>query len=149
MYSRILVPIDGSATSDCGLTEAINLAKDQKARLRVLHVVDEPFFIYDMAGYGTDIKAAMKEGGAHLVACAKAAALAQGVDAETDVIDAGTLPVADRILDDAKEWDADLIVMGTHGRRGFATRLLGSDAQAVLRGFAAPVLLVKARGAAG
>ena len=149
MYSRILVPIDGSATSDCGLAEAIKLAKDQKARLRVLHVLDEPFFIYDMAGYRPDIKTAMKEGGAHLVACARAAAVAQGVDAETDVIDAGTQPVAERILEDAKEWDADLIVMGTHGRRGFATRLLGSDALAVLRGFAAPVLLVKARGAPG
>lgn len=149
MYSRILVPIDGSATSDCGLTEAIKLAKDQKARLRVLHVVDEPFFIYDMAGYRTDIKGAMKEGGAHLVTCAMAAAVAQGVEAETDVVDAGTQPVAERILEDAKEWGADLIVMGTHGRRGFATRLLGSDALAVLRGFAAPVLLVKARGASG
>ena len=145
MYSRILVPIDGSTTSDCGLTEAIKLAKDQKARLRVLHVVDEPFFMYDMAGYRGDIKDAMKEGGAHLVARAKAAAVAQGLEVETDVIDAGSLPVADRILDDAKDWDADLIVMGTHGRRGFATRLLGSDAQAVLHGFAAPVLLVKAR----
>lgn len=147
MYARILVPIDGSATSDRGLMEAINLAKDQKARLRVLHVIDEPFFIYDMAGYGTDIKGAMREGGAHLVACALAAAVAQGVDAETDVVDAGTQPVAARILEDAKEWGADLIVMGTHGRRGFATRLLGSDAHGVLRGFAAPVLLVKARGA--
>ncbi|MEO8004241.1 MAG: universal stress protein [Betaproteobacteria bacterium] len=149
MYSRILVPIDGSATSDRGLTEAIKLAQDQKARLRVLHVVDEPFFIYDMAGYRSDIKDAMREGGADLVARAEAAAAAQGVEVETEVVDAGSQAVADRILADAKEWEADLIVMGTHGRRGFATRVLGSDAQAVLHGFAAPVLLVKARGAPG
>ena len=91
----------------------------------------------------------MREGGADLVARGKAAAVAQGVEVETDVVDAGSQAVADRILADAKEGQADLIVMGTHGRRGFATRVLGSDAQAVLHGFAAPVLLVKARGAPG
>jgi nucleotide-binding universal stress UspA family protein len=50
--------------------------------------------------------------------------------------------VADLILKEAKKWPADIIVMGTHGRRGVTHMLLGSDAEAVVRSSLVPVLLV-------
>jgi hypothetical protein len=52
--------------------------------------------------------------------------------------------VADKILNEAREWRADIIVMGTHGRRGFGHLVLGSDAEAVLHDAPVPVLLIKA-----
>ena len=52
------------------------------------------------------------------------------------------LRVADRITADAKRWRADLIVIGTHGRRGMQRLLMGSDAEMVVRNTTVPVLLV-------
>jgi len=146
MYDRILVPIDGSPTSNRGLAEAINLAKDQKAKLRLLHVVDESFLMFDMygTGYWGEVIRTLREGGEQLVAQARNLATGQGVEVESGMVDTMSQRVADKILHDAREWRADLIVMGTHGRRGFTHLVLGSDAEAVLHGTTVPVLLVKA-----
>jgi nucleotide-binding universal stress UspA family protein len=51
--------------------------------------------------------------------------------------------IADVILNEARKWRADLLVMGTHGRRGFSHLLLGSTAEGVVRASAKPVLLVR------
>jgi nucleotide-binding universal stress UspA family protein len=146
MYGRILVPIDGSPTSSRGLAEAIKLAKDQKARLKLLHVVDESFLMYDMYGtaYWGEVIRTLREGGEQLVAQARNLAMGQGVEVESGMVDTMSLRVADKILQEAREWQADLIVMGTHGRRGFTHLVLGSDAEAVLHGTPVPVLLIKA-----
>ena len=146
MYARILVPIDGSPTSSRGLAEAIKLAKDQKAKLKLLHVVDESFLMYDMYGtaYWGDVIRTLRDGGEQLVAEARKQAAGQGVEVESGMADTMSLRVADKILQEAREWQADLIVMGTHGRRGFTHLVLGSDAEAVLHGTSVPVLLIKA-----
>lgn len=65
-----------------------------------------------------------------------------GVKAEPALAEGRGRLVSDVILDDAKKWRADLIVMGTHGHRGFKRLLLGSDAERVLRDAPVPVLLV-------
>jgi nucleotide-binding universal stress UspA family protein len=54
---------------------------------------------------------------------------------------------ADLILEQAKDWHADMIVMGTHGRRGIFRLAMGSDAEQVVRGAGIPVLLVKGQAA--
>jgi nucleotide-binding universal stress UspA family protein len=56
--------------------------------------------------------------------------------------------IADVIVERAKRWRSDLIVMGTHGRRGVSRMLMGSDAELVVRNASAPVLLVRAGGRA-
>ena len=50
MYKQILCPVDGSSTSNCGMIEAIRLAKNQNAKLRFLHVIDNHFPILDNQG---------------------------------------------------------------------------------------------------
>ena len=146
MYARILAPIDGSSTSNRGLMEAINLAKDQKAKVRLLHVVDESFLVFDAYGMVSwdNVTQALREGGERLLAEAKSLAARNGVDHEGAMVETLQQRVADKILNEAREWRADIIVMGTHGRRGFRHLVLGSDAEAVLHDAPVPVLLIKA-----
>ena len=145
MYGRILVPVDGSPTSNRGLTEAINLAKDQKAKLRLLHAIDESFLVYDAYGMVSwdSVTRSLREGGKKLMAEAKSLAARNGIDAESVVTETLKDRVADVILKEARNWRADLIVMGTHGRRGLNRLLLGSDAERVLRDTSVPLLLVR------
>lgn len=146
MYTHILAPIDGSPTSERGLREAIGLAKDQRARLRLLHVVDKSLLMLDTTGMvdWADVIQSLREDGEQLVSRAKTLAAAHGIEAEGVVVETLGQRVADRILSEARDWQADLIVMGTHGRRGFRHLVLGSDAEAVLHDAPAPVLLVRA-----
>ena len=146
MFARILVPVDGSPTSNRGLAQAINLAKDQKAKLRALHVIDQSFLAYDayaMMGWDSVTKA-LREAGEKVLAEAKRLATRGGVEVEGAMVETVQQRVADKILQEAREWGADIIVMGTHGRRGFTHLVLGSDAEAVLHATRVPVLLVRA-----
>jgi nucleotide-binding universal stress UspA family protein len=146
MYARILAPIDGSPTSNRGLTEAINLARDQNAKLRLFHVIDESFLAYDMYGVVNwdSVTQALRGGGEKLLADAKALAARSGVDVEGGMVETLQQRVADKILKETREWRADVIVMGTHGRRGFTHLVLGSDAEAVVHDAPVPVLLIRA-----
>jgi nucleotide-binding universal stress UspA family protein len=147
VYKRILVPVDGSSTSIAGLNEALRLAKNQKARLRLLHVVDE-LMVFSSSEAGFDIEPvieSMKRGGKHVLDRAAKLAAARGVRAETELWENATSRVADVLIGRAKRWRADLIVMGTHGRRGVNRLMLGSDAELVVRNSPVPVLLVRSK----
>lgn len=147
MYKRILVPIDGSATSARGLREALRLAKDQGARIRLVHVVDESMAL-GLAESGVDLEP-MLEGlvasGKRILGRAADAARKAGVRAETQLYESMAGSAAATIVRDARKWRADLIAMGTHGRRGLRRVVLGSDAEHVLREATVPVLLVRGR----
>ena len=148
MYRRILVPVDGSATSKLGLRHAVGLAKDQGARVRVLNVIDEVAIAPMIDGYPADMTRfveSMREIGQKALDEGAALAEKAGVDAGTAMVEARGRHVSDVILGDAKTFRADLIVMGTHGRRGLNRLLLGSDAERVLREAPVPVLLVRAQ----
>ena len=143
-YKRILVPIDGSATSKAGLKEALKLARTPGARLRLLHVVDEsPILSLPEAGYTIDtVIEDLKRSGKALLASVARSVAARGAKCETALIESMGMRVADQITADAKRWRADLIVIGTHGRRGVQRLVMGSDAELVVRNTAVPVLLV-------
>lgn len=144
-YKRILVPVDGSRTSTAGLKEALRLAKGEHARLRLLHVVDE-MTVFNTPEGGVNLApllAALDRGGRRLLRKAEKLASYRGVKAESELWESAGVRVADVIVGRAKRWHADLIVMGTHGRRGVNRMLLGSDAELVVRNAAVPVLLVK------
>jgi nucleotide-binding universal stress UspA family protein len=146
MYSRILVPVDGSKTSDRGLKEAIKLAKDQKAKIRLVHVIDESLLVYDsysMLSGGGVILQEFRERGEKVLAAARSLAARSEVEVESIMIQTLGRRVADMVVKEARDWHADLIVMGTHGRRGFSHLVLGSDAAAVLHDAPVPVLLVR------
>lgn len=145
VYKRILVPVDGSPTSRAGLNEALRLAKDQKAKLKLIHIVDE-LMIFSSSEAGLNIEPiieSMKRGGKRILDRAAKFAAARGVRPETELWENATGRVAEVLIGRAKRWRADLIVMGTHGRRGVNRLVLGSDAELVVRNSPVPVLLVR------
>lgn len=151
MYQRILVPIDGSPTSDAGVAEAIALAKLTGGQLRFLHYLDPmPFFagLDGAAAIGADAIAVMRADAEKLLQRARDEAAAQGVTADTVLIDTAGGRLSDQVREQADQWHAELVVVGTHGRRGVRRTLLGSDAEDVARNSPVPVLLVRAREAA-
>jgi nucleotide-binding universal stress UspA family protein len=147
MYKRILVPVDGSTTSELALREAASLAKEQNAAVRLAHVIDDRFgyAVLDTPRQIADEQAQLREAGERLLADAAAVARAVGVepDAQLAVIDAPGRHIYDAIEKEAERWGADLIVIGTHGRRGFQHLLLGSVAEGLIRVTTRPVLLIR------
>ena len=147
IYGKILVPVDGSATSAKGLQEAIKIAKALGSTLRVVHVVDELVVDYSGVGgtnyYTGDIIEGLREAGKKILADAEAVVRKSGLEAEAVLLEAIGGPSSRLIVAQAQEWPADLIVMGTHGRRGIRRLALGSDAEHVLRAAPVPVLLVR------
>jgi nucleotide-binding universal stress UspA family protein len=146
MYRRILVPVDGSHTSMLGLKHALGLAKDQGAVLRILTVVEDILTAPLMVDFPAEDMAAlmesMQESGKKALEEAADIAAVASAKADTKMVRAHGRNVSDVILEQAKTWRADLIVMGTHGRRGLNRLVLGSDAERVLRESPLPVLLI-------
>jgi nucleotide-binding universal stress UspA family protein len=147
MYSRILVPVDGSKTARRALDEAIRLAKIHGSQLRLLHVVNE--LIVDVTyspGWCLDkIIESLRSVGQAILDSALATAESAGVKADSSLLESIGNLAADFILAQATEWKADLIVMGTHGRRGLLRLALGSNADLVVRGAAMPVMLIRGK----
>ncbi len=144
MYQRIMVAVDGSETSQRGLQEAINLAKEQKAKLAIVHVID--IVVVFGAGQfpGTYIEAT-RELAHETIAHARKSALAAGIEPEIqspEIVSSG-YHVAETIADAARDWKADLLVVATHGRRGVSRLLIGSVAERVVRLATCPLLLVR------
>ena len=145
-YRKILVAVDGSSASNKGLREALRLAKAERASLCLVHVVNEfPAFaaMDGMGGAVADLVPALREGGKRVLGKAKAAAAKAGVPAKTLLRERIGGPAADWIVREARRQRADLIVLGTHGRRGVRRLVLGSDAEQVVRTASVPVLLVR------
>jgi nucleotide-binding universal stress UspA family protein len=144
MYKRILVPIDGSSASRRGLQEALSLAKQNKARIQLLHVVGIFIATPALAGdrYVDDIPKTLHAAGTAILKKATALVRRQRIAVDIAMLDIAKGRAADAIVGQAKQWRADLIVIGTHGRRGFDRLALGSDAEKVVRTSPVPVLVV-------
>ena len=145
MYQRILVPIDGSATSARGLQEAMAVAKLTHASLRLIHVVDEmPFALSSgsIVTWSGDMYTWLREAGEAILKEARAQVEEADIPVDTVLSDNLQGRVCDLVVDEAKRWKADLIVIGTHGRRGIARALLGSVAENVIRTVKVPVLTI-------
>lgn len=148
MYQRILVPVDGSPTSSQGLDEAVKLAKLTGARVRLIHVINELAITTGFEIYTADVVELLKQTGSQILAEAEARVDAAGVDVVTQLFENFGGRVCDIVADDARGWQADLIVLGSHGRRGVGRMLIGSDAEQIVRSAPVPVLLVRTRIAA-
>ena len=148
MYQRILVPIDGSPTAERGLAEAIKLGRLTGAQLRLVHVVDELSFALSasqgMTTMTGDVLDMLREAGAEILAQGAASVRAAGLQVDTVLKDSLAGRVSDLVFREAGAWPADLIVLGTHGRRGVGRLFLGSDAETIVRSAPVPVLLLRA-----
>jgi nucleotide-binding universal stress UspA family protein len=150
MFKHVLVAVDGSPTGNRGLKVAIGLASDQKASLAIVHVIDDVGGVsyvgemgYVPAGYVDQLLEDLRTNGRRILSKAEAAARDGGVDAKAVLVESKGGSIADAILAQARKQHADVIVLGTHGRRGLGRVLMGSDAEAVLRDARVPVLLVR------
>ena len=135
---HILVPTDFSETSELALAAALELARTFRARLTLLHVWSVPNM-----GYAEGLNWPLGEmEKAAQVALDAAQARTRTMHAETDsVLQIGT--EWERIIEVTKARGIDLVVMGTHGRRGVARVLLGSVAERVVRLSPVPVLTIR------
>lgn len=146
MYKRILVAVDESETSDLALREAISLAKDQKAALRLIHVVDvSPAYMTVETPYPfVEYQKALQEAGDKVLTSCVTKARGAGADVDSKLISIEMYGerICDIIEEQSKQWSADLIVIGTHGRRGVRHLMLGSVAEGLIRVATRPVLLI-------
>jgi nucleotide-binding universal stress UspA family protein len=147
MYKKILVAVDGSPTSTRGLDEAIKLAKLTGARLKLVHVIDQVSLMTAMGSYAVfsaETIEMLRQGAQEILAKAKARAGKAIGKVDTQLIDSMAAGVADSVVGAARSWHTDLIVLGTHGRRGVKRLVMGSDAEQITRLADVPVLLVRA-----
>ena len=147
MFKTILVAVDGSAISKLGLEEAISLATELGATLCVLHVIEEFILAqgHDAPDFVEGLLEALRDTGKKILAEAVNEAEQVGVTTRSILAEAIAGPVADVILEQAKQCGADMIVLGTHGRRGMSRLVMGSDAERVVQEATVPVLLVRTR----
>lgn len=145
MYRNILVPIDGTEPARAALLEVVNIAADRARLVRLFHVVDIWHRNGDFSdgSVGDIVTKSLREVGQKLLAEGREVLSQHGVDCDAILVESHGEPAAHLILAHATEWPANLIVMGTHGRKGLTRLVLGSDAAEVVRAAPVPVLLVR------
>ena len=145
MYKRILVAVDGSPTSMRGLDEAVRVAKATGGRILLVHVVNDLVVVPDLAPsvYYEPIILSLQAAGRQVLEQTSSTVRKADVPCEQRLVETIGARAADEIVREAKEWQADLIALGTHGRRGLKRLVMGSDAELVLRMACVPVLLVR------
>jgi nucleotide-binding universal stress UspA family protein len=141
-YKKILVPLDGSTTSEAVLPEIEKLASAFKAGIRLLHIVPPLIFpgtMEPVVQYETIAEAFTKEGEAYLRKIEKRLK-DKGITVEGLLLQGNE---AHHILEQSGREDIDLIAMSTHGRSGVSHWLLGSVTEKIVRHATKPVLLVR------
>ncbi|KTD62621.1 universal stress protein [Legionella santicrucis] len=142
MYKQIMVAVDGSKASSLALKEAIQLAKNQNSKLCVIHIVDTLYegdvdreaFVELIRKQGQEVLNSIKK---------KLSRVKIEFEMKLTELTPSKSQIAEKLVDEASAWSADLIIIGTHGRRGIQHILTGSVAEEVIRISKIPVLLVK------
>jgi nucleotide-binding universal stress UspA family protein len=142
MFKKILVPTDGSDTSKKAVATALQLALERKSQVRLIHAIDELAYVSSHE-YAGEMVGYAREYGAKILAEGLEFMKSMGVEGDTKLIDFAGARLGDTVADEALSWGADLIVLGTHGRRGIGRFLLGSGAEQVTRLAPVPVLMVR------
>jgi nucleotide-binding universal stress UspA family protein len=141
MFKSILIPVDSSSCSDKALTEGAKLAKTLGANIVILCVIQNPVVLYgmgDAVAYQDELYDSLRKQVEGVLANAKKVVRQTGVNVQSLLFE-GTRP-ADVILQE--HLNHDLIVMGTHGRKGMSRWFMGSVAEGVLRRAQKPCLIV-------
>lgn len=148
MYRRILVAVDGSPTSNKAVTAALEMASYSGGRsvVRLIHVLDDMAYLKGLDPYAVQSYSVinlMQETGEKILASALAIVDSAGVQADTVLVDCSGVQMAEAIASEAEKWDASILVVGTHGRRGVRRMLMGSGAEHIIRLAPCPVLVVR------
>lgn len=147
MYTKVFVPVDDSQASLLALKEACKIAKQSKAIVHMVHVVDLAQFSWGGTGYlqSAEVHNASKVAGEKVLAKAQAITAEHGVESEFSILESAGDKIANLIAAEVKASNSDLVVMGTHGWTGVMHMLMGSVAEGVLRQVDVPVMLVRKR----
>ncbi|MFN5940010.1 MAG: universal stress protein [Polaromonas sp.] len=148
MYKRILVAVDGSPTSNMALSAALEMAgfSGGKSIVRLIHVIDEMAYFMALdpyAGQSYAMLSVMREAGKKILADGLAIVQSAGVQADTVLVDQLDGHLAESVAAQVKAWDASLVVVGTHGRKGVGRVLMGSGAEQIIRMSTCPVLVIR------
>jgi len=146
MYSKILVPIDGSETADCALVQAAQLARLGNATLILLHIIEETRHTHGFEPpevYIHEVRPHFLASGQRLLDDTANRLRSEGLDVKTVLLESGGKRISDLIKEQTELLGCDLIVLGTHGRRGIDRLLLGSDAEQTARIAPVPIMLVR------
>lgn len=144
MFKHILVPVDGSSTARQAIDKAVAIAEAFKSTVTLIYVIDP----YAFTGVGTDfsygqaeyLSAATKEAN-EAIGAARQVFASHGLAVNGSVVEGHSVYQA--ILDTADSLNADLVVMGSHGRRGLEKLVLGSVTAQVLSHAHLSVLVVR------
>ena len=147
MYERILVAVDGGDSADLAMTQAIGMARAFHADIKLLYVVDDSEF-FDTAGMADTamVVSQLVQGGERALDLAAERCSEAGVTCIKELVERplGRGNISETIVERADTWPADLIVMGTHGRRGMRRVIMGSVSEGVVAQTSKPVLLIRA-----
>jgi nucleotide-binding universal stress UspA family protein len=145
MFQHVLIPTDGSMLSESALDKAMNLAREEGAKVTVV-TATEPFHVFSgdskqlaetRASYQKHMKA---EAARHL---ADAERKAKSLGLQCTVLQVEGQHPYQAIIDAAKKQGCDLIAMASHGRRGVSALVLGSETTKVLTHSSIPVLVYR------
>lgn len=148
MYKRIMVAVDDSDTSQKALAEAVSLAGLHHAVLEIVHAVDESM-LQTFSSHGVTLVSeqrlqhGMFEAGSEVLQAAVATAESAGLKPLSRLLISEDLHPADLIAQAVGESAADLLVVGSHGRRGFQRLILGSVAERLVRKIDVSILIVR------
>ncbi len=146
MYQRILLAVDGSRSSDLALSQAIIIARATGAEVKALFVVDDSDVFFEASYFNPKelVDNIIAHGRKALDAASarlSEAGVRNSVQLDEKPVSPGRISLT--IVTEADAWNADLIVLGTHGRRGVRRLLMGSVSEGVLAKTSKPVLLVR------
>ncbi|WP_077562227.1 universal stress protein [Polaromonas sp. C04] len=145
MFTNILVPFDGSSTAERALRLAIGMAGQEHAKLTLFYVLNENVAMGDMQMAPPSLYRSHLEGlrrrGNEVLEQARIIASSAGVEPRLILCETAVRRAAEAICEEATK-GYDVVVIGTHGRRGLQKLVLGSDAEAVSRTCIIPVILV-------
>jgi len=147
MYARILVPVDASAAAAAGFREALALAHRCRARLRLVHVLEDLPLVTPGAAFQTvpgEAAQSLLLASSSLLTRLRDEAIREGAQVDYVLVENADHRPGELINEQAAAWKAELIVMGTHCRRGAERFMEGSVAEQIVRHADVPVLLVTA-----
>ncbi|MGQ3887655.1 universal stress protein [Legionella sp. CNM-1927-20] len=145
-YKKIMLAVDGSEVGQAAVKEIIKIAHDKNVIVRLIYVVDETFIYHGSTiDYGALVSAYREEGEKILDNIEKLITSQSSIKVEKVIVELKKIQVriAEIIMKEAQKWSADLLVIGTHGRRGFNRFFLGSVAESIIRIATVPILLVR------
>ncbi|HHT0592005.1 TPA: universal stress protein [Legionella anisa] len=142
MYKQIMVAVDDTKASILALKEAIKVAKNQSSKICVIHIIDT---LYEGDVDRETFVALTRKQGQEVLNSMKKILGRSKVEFEMKLTELtpSKAQIAEKLVDEATGLSADLIVIGTHGRRGIHHILTGSVAEELIRISKTPVLLVR------